>query len=127
MSQGSAVVLQGRGIRHQALGAVGGSERITMITAFRAKDPFVKDTSVLTTIRPITEPNELYFQWTEYRIQVLQKRLSGMLEGLEEQHQAGKLTDTDRIKRFLAEQAEWLSHTSEEIIPSIKPHITHKF
>ena len=44
-----------------------------MITDFRAKDPFVPDTSVLTTIRPISDLSEMYYQWTSYRIEVLMK------------------------------------------------------
>ncbi|GKT54526.1 hypothetical protein ColTof4_13687 [Colletotrichum tofieldiae] len=50
---GSAVILQGRYVEYQALAAIGGAERITMITSFRPRDPCKKDDSVLTSIRPI--------------------------------------------------------------------------
>ncbi|KAK6386159.1 hypothetical protein LTS17_001734 [Exophiala oligosperma] len=113
---GCAVVLQGRHILHQALAAKGGSERITMITSFRPRDPFVRDSSVLTSIRPISDHSELYFQWTEYRVEVLQKRLVGMLKLLKEQHTAGKKTDVKTIKEFLKQQEEWLSITNAEIV-----------
>ncbi|KAF2138211.1 uncharacterized protein K452DRAFT_277207 [Aplosporella prunicola CBS 121167] len=112
---GCAIVLQGRYITHQALAAVGGTERITMITAFRPRDAFMPDDSVLTTIRPITNLSELYFQWTEYRIEILQERLRGMLKVLEEQHRAERPTDVKRIKEFLKLQEEWLSITNKEI------------
>jgi hypothetical protein len=115
-AQGSAVLLQGRHITHQALAAVGGAERITMITSFRPRDPFVSDSSVLTSIRPISDHSELYFQWTEYRVEVLQQRLRVMLGALKEHHQKGKPTDAVRIKNFLREQEEWLSRTNEEIV-----------
>lgn len=114
--QGCAVILQGRCITHQALAAVGGTERITMVTAFRPRDPFVPDSSVLTTIRPISEPSELYFQWTEYRIKVLQARVRGMLEVLQEQHRAGRRTDVKKIKHFLQLQEEWIACTNREIV-----------
>ncbi|EXJ60455.1 hypothetical protein A1O7_04608 [Cladophialophora yegresii CBS 114405] len=114
---GSAVVLQGRHITHQALAAVGGAERITMITSFRPRDPLVPDSSVLTSIRPISDHSELYFQWTEYRVEVLQGRLQIMLDMLREHHRAGNPTDVAKIKEFLKQQEEWLSCTNKEIVP----------
>ncbi|KIW68732.1 hypothetical protein PV04_04656 [Phialophora macrospora] len=114
---GSAVVLQGRHITHQALAAVGGAERITMITSFRPRDPLVPDSSVLTSIRPISNLSELYFQWTEYRVEVLQGRLQVMLDMLREQHRAGNSTDVVKIKEFLKQQEDWLFSTNKEIIP----------
>lgn len=74
------------------------------------------DTSVLTTIRPITNSSDLYFQWMTYRMEVLQKRLGGMLKALERQHYSNKPTDAQRIKDFLKAQEEWLSITNREII-----------
>lgn len=76
----------------------------------------IKDSSVLTTIRPITNLSDLYFQWTEYRTKVLQERLRRMLEVLQEQHSAGKPTDVKKMKQFLQEQEEWLAITNKEII-----------
>ncbi|KAF2653431.1 hypothetical protein K491DRAFT_633813 [Lophiostoma macrostomum CBS 122681] len=113
---GCGVVLQGRCITHQALAAVGGTERITMITAFRPRDPLVMHDTVLTTIRPITNHSELYFQWTEYRVEVLQERLRMMVKMMEQQHRAGRKTDKARIKEFLRQQEEWLRITNDEII-----------
>ncbi|KIW99394.1 uncharacterized protein Z518_11382 [Rhinocladiella mackenziei CBS 650.93] len=113
---GCAVVLQGRCISHQALAAAGGVERITMVTAFRPRNPLVPDSSVLTTIRPISESSELYFQWTEYRMEVLQERLRRMLKVLEEQHRANKPTDIKKIKKFLQQQEEWIAGTNREIV-----------
>lgn len=87
-----------------------------MITAFRPRDALIPDDSVLTTIRPITDLNELYFQWTEYRIEVLQERLRMMLKLLEQQHRAHRKTDVTRIKAFLQQQEEWLAITNQEIV-----------
>ena len=116
LEQGHAVVMQGRCLNHQALAALGGSERITAVTTFRPRDPLMMDTSVLTTIRPITEHSELYYQWAEYRAEVLQDRLRAMLKVLREQHRAGRTTDKARLKQFLKEQEEWLARTNEEIV-----------
>lgn len=74
------------------------------------------DDSVLTSIRPITEHSELYFQWTEYRIEVLQERLRTMMKEMEKQHRAGRKTDKERIKQFLEQQEQWLKITNDEIV-----------
>lgn len=74
------------------------------------------DTSVLTTIRPITDHSDLYYQWAEYRAEVLQDRLRAMLKLLREQHRAGRTTDKARLKQFLKEQEDWLEHTNKEIV-----------
>ncbi|KAF6803992.1 hypothetical protein CSOJ01_10503 [Colletotrichum sojae] len=119
---GYAVILQGRYVEHQALAAIGGAERITMITSFRPRDPCVKDDSVLTSIRPISELSELYYQWVKYRAEVVQDRLKAMLETLEENHEVGKQTDVRGIKSFLQQQEEYLAITNREIVETREPH-----
>jgi hypothetical protein len=74
------------------------------------------DDSVLTSIRPISNHSELYYQWTKYRVEVLQNRLRNMLEMVEEQHRAEKPTDKGVLKDFLQEQENWLSITNREIV-----------
>ena len=88
-----------------------------MVTSFRPRDCFVKDTSVLTTIRPLSNLSEVYFQWTKYRIEVLQERLQIMQGLMEEEYDKGKTTDIERIKSFLKEQESWLGDTHREIEP----------
>src|SRR5579859_875349 len=66
-AEGWAVVLQGGLIEHVALRAFGYGERITMVTSYRPRDPHVKDSSVLTTVRPVSNLAELYEQWFRYR------------------------------------------------------------
>ncbi|KAI8243592.1 hypothetical protein K4K57_004051 [Colletotrichum sp. SAR 10_99] len=120
--KGYAVILQGRYVEHQALAAIGGAERITMITSFRPRDPCVKDDSVLTSIRPISDLSELYYQWTKYRAQVVKARIEGMLRILEENHDAGRQTDVKGIKRFLKQNEEYLSITNAEVVETREPH-----
>jgi hypothetical protein len=109
-------VLQGQVISHQALAAHGGNERITAVTSFRPRDPMMTDNSVLATIRPISDHSELYYQWTKYRVEVLQERLRSMLTVVEEQHRANKPTDKDLVKTFLQQQEKWLAITNKEIV-----------
>jgi hypothetical protein len=109
-------MLQGRYINHQALAAIGGTERISMITAFRAKNAFLPDNADICRIREITKHSELYYQWTKYRVGIVQERLKGMLELLEEEHKKGKETDAARVKAFLKEQEVFLGVTGGEIV-----------
>ncbi|KAJ0314098.1 hypothetical protein Brms1b_007249 [Colletotrichum noveboracense] len=119
---GYAVILQGRYVEHQALAAIGGAERITMITSFRPRDPCVKDDSALTSIRPISELSELYYQWAKYRAEVVRARLDAMLNTLEEDHDAGKQTDVRGIKQFLLQNEEYFAITNKEIVELREPH-----
>ncbi|KAJ0356918.1 hypothetical protein COL154_010650 [Colletotrichum chrysophilum] len=120
--KGYAVILQGRYVEHQALAAIGGAERITMITSFRPRDPCVKDDSVLTSIRPISELSELYYQWAKYRAEVVRARLDAMLNTLEEDHDDGKQTDVRGIKQFLLQNEEYFAITNKEIVELREPH-----
>ena len=76
-TKGSANVLQGRLIEHIAPSPVGMSERITMVTSYRAKSPMMKDTSVLSTVKPEvnygSRYNQFYGEWIDYRIKLMQK------------------------------------------------------
>ncbi|KAF1992252.1 hypothetical protein K402DRAFT_366323 [Aulographum hederae CBS 113979] len=116
---GCAVVLQGRYIDHQALAATRGSERITMITAYRPRDPMLQDDSVLTSIRPISNLSEIYFQWSDYRLEVLEERIRALRKVMWIQHSLGRDTDTKRVKAFLRDQEEYLTQTNKEIIENI--------
>ncbi|KAJ0382268.1 hypothetical protein COL922a_012915 [Colletotrichum nupharicola] len=120
--KGYAVILQGRYVEHQALAAIGGAERITIITSFRPRDPCVKDDSALTSIRPISELSELYYQWAKYRAEVVRARLDAILNTLEEDHDAGKQTDVRGIKQFLLQNEEYFAITNKEIVELREPH-----
>jgi hypothetical protein len=74
------------------------------------------DNSVLTSIRPITDHSELYYQWSKYRIEVLQERLRSLLTVVEEQYHANMPTDKERLKEFFEQQENWLSTTRREIV-----------
>ncbi|KAE8381646.1 hypothetical protein BDV26DRAFT_289283 [Aspergillus bertholletiae] len=113
---GTAVVMQGRYIEHQALKAFGGRERISMITSFRAKSPHVRDESVLTGVRPISNVLELYTEWSEYRLKVLEERIRAQLEN-ERQRQLGQRPfNILDMKTFLVQQREFLDATIAELI-----------
>ncbi|MCJ1426128.1 hypothetical protein MMC29_004030 [Sticta canariensis] len=113
---GCSVILQGRYIEHQALRALGTTERITMVTSFRPRDPTVRDDTVLTTVRPISDLSQLYFQFSEYRLEMLQERIRLRLEKMRETMLAGNKFETAVLKGFLKEQENFLAHMNKEIV-----------
>nr|POE63485.1 hypothetical protein CFP56_04388 [Quercus suber] len=114
---GCAVVLQGRYISHQALRALGAKERITMVTSFRPKDPHLRDDSVLTTVRGISNLSELYYDFCKYRLEIMEERIRTQLKSLREANAGAKRIETKALKTFLSEQEHFLSHTNKEIVP----------
>ncbi|OBT81968.1 hypothetical protein VE02_09319 [Pseudogymnoascus sp. 03VT05] len=114
-AMGTAVMMQGRYIEHQALKALGGRERISMVTSFRAKSPFIRDETVLTGSRPISNWSELYTQYTEYRLEILEERIRAKLK-LERQRELGKEPfDFASVQNFLLEQKLHLESMMTEL------------
>ncbi|KAJ5739054.1 hypothetical protein N7533_011838 [Penicillium manginii] len=115
-AMGTAVVMQGRYIEHQALKAFGGRERISMITSFRAKSPLIRDETVLTSVRPISEVSELYTQFNIYRMEILEERLRARLAHDRRKELAKRPLDTAAARKFLTEQKEFLEATIAELL-----------
>lgn len=113
--KGTAVVMQGRYIEHQALKAMGGRERISMVTCFRPKSPLVKDETVLVGVRGISEISELYTQYTEYRLEILEERIRHQLKKVREGQISKKPFDIPKNKRFLTHQKLFLESMLTEI------------
>lgn len=107
--------MQGRYIEHQALKALGGRERISMVTAFRPKNPLIKDETVLTGSRPISNRLELYNQFTQYRLEVLEQRLRDGAKRLRERERGGRDFDPDAVRNFLNQQKQFLEATILEL------------
>lgn len=110
------MVLQGRYIEHQALRALGTAERISMVTSFRPRCPKVRDDTVLTTVRPISNLAELYNQFSEYRLEILEERIRQQLKELREANGAGRKVATRKLKTFLQEQEKFLAHMNREMV-----------
>ncbi|KAF1815481.1 hypothetical protein P152DRAFT_505388 [Eremomyces bilateralis CBS 781.70] len=113
---GSAIILQGRYITHQALRALGTRERITSVTSFRPKDPFAADATVLNTVRQISDVSMLYHQFAEYRLQIMEDRIRAKLREMERRQRAGKKFATSDFKAFLKEQTKFLAHMNSEMV-----------
>ncbi|KAI1497228.1 hypothetical protein F5X99DRAFT_413319 [Biscogniauxia marginata] len=113
---GCAVVLQGRYIEHQALRALGATERISMVTSFRPRSPTIRDDTVLTTVRCISDLSELYNQFSVYRLEILEERIRLQLKELREAHGAGRRVATKKLKGFFEEQERFLAHMNKEMV-----------
>lgn len=113
---GCAVVLQGRYIEHQALRALGSTERVTMVTSFRPKHHTYRDDTVLTTVRPISNLSELYYQFSEYRLEILEERIRNQLKTMRDAQRSGRKVNTKFLKAFLQEQEMFLAHMNKEMI-----------
>ena len=113
-------MLQGRYIEHQALRALGTNERITMVTSFRPKSAFVKDDTVLATVRAISDLSELYSQYTEYRLEMLEERIRAHLKEIRDRKRANRRFNTAASKRFIAEQQEFLAAIDREMVDEDK-------
>ncbi|KAG5422200.1 hypothetical protein I9W82_001295 [Candida metapsilosis] len=120
--QGSACVLQGRLIEHIAPAPQGLSERITMVTSYRAKDPRLPDTSILATVKPEvnfgSRYHEFYQQWVNYRCTLVKQRLDLIMSGaMVEEGRDGKVVfDKERTVEKLKQLEEYIRVTYEEMI-----------
>jgi hypothetical protein len=114
------VILQGRYIEHQALRTLGGSERITSVTSFRPRSAFIKDDTVLTTVRAVSNLSDLYSQYTEYRMEMLEERVRAHLRMLRERKSAKKSFDTASTKSFLREQKAFIESMLREMVDDDK-------
>jgi uncharacterized coiled-coil protein SlyX len=109
-------VLQGRHIEHVALRALGNTQRITMVTSFRPRSPSLRDDTILTTVRPVSDLSELYFQFSEYRLEIIEDRIRKQLKEMRERRSARRSFNTGQMKYFLAEQEKFLAHMNKEMV-----------
>lgn len=107
--------MQGRYIQHQALKAFGGRERISMVTCFRPRSPHVRDETVLTGVRAISYRKELYAQYAEYRLEILEERIRAKLKDERERERGKKEFDVEAAREWLMEQRDFIDSMVQEI------------
>ncbi|UNI17495.1 hypothetical protein JDV02_003835 [Purpureocillium takamizusanense] len=115
-AMGTAVVLQGRYIEHQALKALGGRERIAMVTCFRPRSPHARDETVLTGVRAISHRSDLYAQYTEYRLEALEERVRARLRAERLRERAARPFDVPGARAWLVEQMGYLEAMLAEMV-----------
>jgi hypothetical protein len=112
---GWAVMMQGGCIKHIALRAIGTGERISMVTSFRPRDPNVMDVSNLINVKRSSRWDELFKQWSSYRLEVLSQRAADFKAKLD----AKEMTASeirDAVTAWKNEQIEYLNHTANEML-----------
>lgn len=109
--------MQGRYIPHAALAALGGRERIAMVTSFRPRDPHAKDDSFLGGVRRISHVPTVYQQYTEYRLENLEERLRRELKKVRMEGKAVGAVEFDykRTRAWLEEQRQFIGVMIEEL------------
>ncbi|KAJ8130589.1 hypothetical protein O1611_g3038 [Lasiodiplodia mahajangana] len=74
------------------------------------------DDTVLTTVRPISNINDLYNQFAEYRLQMLEERIRLQLKEIHDLSAAGRRVSTKKLKSFFEEQEKFLAHMNKEMV-----------
>jgi hypothetical protein len=87
-----------------------------MVTSLRPKSPFIRDESVLTGVRDISNLDELYHQYTEYRLEILEERLRAKSKEERKLALAKKKYDIPAMRRFLEEQRAFIDSMLTEIV-----------
>jgi hypothetical protein len=85
----------------------------------------VRDDTVLTSVRGISDLSELYYEFSEYRLEMLEARVRTQLKELRDKRRVGKKIETKRLKEFLAEQEMFLARTNHEIVPEEEVPVGH--
>ena len=93
------------------------------MTSLRPKSAHLADDTVLQTVRPVSDLSELYYDFGEYRLEILEERIRSKLHELRAKRRAGKKIETLDFKNFLEQQAAFLNHTNNEIVEENKVRI----
>ena len=109
--------MQGRYITHQAMRALGAQERITAVTSFRPKSALVKDDTELRTVRAVSDLNELYYDFSDYRLQLLEEQIRHERVRVAAARQAGEDFDTTEHKQFLGRVRDFAEQSDRELVP----------
>lgn len=103
---GYACILQGGLIEHIAPNPIGVSERITMVTSYKAKDPRIYDNSGCRTVKPETtygtRYHEFYPEWVKYRADVITERLELLKQEVKKDGKFDKESTTKELKEIEA-------------------------
>jgi hypothetical protein len=86
-----------------------------MVTSFRPRSPRIRDDTVLTTVRPVSNLSDLYGQTVEYQLENAEARIRYMLKDIRDSMKAGS-TNVKAIKEFLDFEINQLSHLNREIV-----------
>lgn len=122
---GGGVVLQGGSTRHAAFRTIGANERVTMVTSFRPKNLALRDHSTLRNIDfETSDMKEVHYQWTSYRLKLVEDRIEDMLQKLTERkknlQEGQEMIKRDELNEWVEEQVYHLRQTVHEMFDRVK-------
>jgi hypothetical protein len=85
-----------------------------MVTSFKAKDPLAKDMSTLNITNKSSRLEELFLQWTTYRMDVVSKRASAIKEEIGS-GQLSAETIKKKMDDWVKQQTSYLEITCREM------------
>lgn len=104
-------------MKHLALSSSSSSDRITIITSFRAKAVGIYDSSFMSNIRCYSDLPELYRQWMDYRLD----RLVPGMKKLQDKRRFVKFFDEEDVEEEKEQRIvlkEYAKRTLRQMIPS---------
>ena len=75
----------------------------------------MRDETVLTGVRGISDKSELYTQYMEYRLEILEERIRAKLKDERAREQRRKPFETAAARQWLIEQKEFIESTLYEL------------
>ncbi|PIA90501.1 hypothetical protein CB0940_11025 [Cercospora beticola] len=113
---GTAVVMQGAYLPHQATAARGNHERISMVTSWRPKCPLMKDHTMMRGTKNISHLPMLYHQYAEYRMENLEERVRREARSLRKRRALEpEKFDVVRMRTWLEEQRDYIDDMLREL------------
>lgn len=98
---------------------MGVEERNASVTSFRADIPGYYDISFTTNTRPLTNAEDLYREWAEYRLQLMKTEI----ERTPDLIRNGKISVED-FRKFGRYQATYMQQTYRQMIPEHRHQVT---
>jgi hypothetical protein len=95
-------------------------ERISMVTSLWPASPHTPDESFLTNIRTVSNNEELYVQFAEYRFGLLEERFRAQVEDIKKKRANDSKLDPAALKEFIAIQIAHLNGTAAALLEEEK-------
>lgn len=125
-SLGTAVVLQGGKVEHLASRAFGTMERITSITSYRPASSGAWDDSMISNVRPYDDLEQLYRQWSLYRLKKMKVEFQAVEDRVKEL--GGDQFLREDVEALCENLAAYAQRTARQmVIPAIRNEVVAKF
>lgn len=90
------------------------------MTSFRPKSAFARDDTVLRTVRPVSNLSELYYDFAEYRLEMMEERVRAERQKIKARHKGGDAMDMLGHKEFLGDMIRFAAQSDMELVEESK-------